>query len=143
METAYRRCCGMDVHKKSVMVHVLPAQGRTESKALEREFRTFSRDLRGLRGWLKSCRVTEVVMESTGQYWRAVWNILEEPAGPRLILVNPAHIKALAGRKTDRIDARRLAHYLANGELNGSFVPPRDIRELRDLTRWRVICSKK
>src|SRR5436309_2107808 len=126
MNTAYRRCCGMDVHKKSVMVHVLPAQGRSDSKVLEREFRTFSRDLRSLRGWLKSCRVTEVVMESTGQYWRAVWNILEEPTGPRLILVNPAHIKALAGRKTDRIDARRLAHYLANGELNGSFVPPRE-----------------
>lgn len=138
MDTAYRRCCGMDVHKKSVMVHVLPAHGRTDSKVLEREFRTFSRDLRSLRGWLKSCRVTEVVMESTGQYWRAVWNILEEAAGPRLILVNPAHVKALAGRKTDRIDARRLAHYLANGELDGSFVPPRDIRELRDLTRWRV-----
>ena len=138
METAYRRCCGMDVHKKSVVVHVMPAQGRSDSKALGREFRTFSRDLRSLRGWLKSCRVTDVVMESTGQYWRAVWNILEEPTGPRLVLVNPAHIKALAGRKTDRIDARRLAHYLANGELNESFVPPRDIRELRDLTRWRV-----
>jgi len=138
METAYRRCCGIDVHKKSVMVHVLPPQGRSDSKPLEREFRTFSRDLRSLRGWLKNCRATEVVMESTGQYWRAVWNILEEPAGPRLMLVNPAHIKALAGRKTDRIDARRLAHYLANEELDGSFVPPRDIRELRDLMRWRV-----
>ena len=138
MEPAYRRCCGMDVHKKSVMVHVLPPQGRGDSEPLEREFRTFTRDLRSLRGWLKSCRVTEVVMESTGQYWRAVWNILEESAGPRLMLVNPAHVKALAGRKTDRMDARRLAHYLANGELDGSFVPPRDIRELRDLTRWRV-----
>lgn len=138
MDTGYRRCCGMDVHKQSVMVHVLPPQGRGDGEPLEREFRTFSRDLRSLRGWLKSCRVTEVVMESTGQYWRAVWNILEEPIGPRLVLVNPAHVKALAGRKTDRIDARRLAHYLANGELDGSFVPPREIRELRDLTRWRV-----
>lgn len=137
METAYRRCCGMDVHKKSVMVHVLPPQGQTEGKALEREFPTFSRDLRSLRGWLKNCRVTEVVMESTGQYWRAVWNILENSV-PRLVLVNPAHVKALAGRKTDRIDARRLARYLQNRELDGSFVPPREIRELRDLTRWRV-----
>ena len=137
METAYRRCSGMDVHKKSVMVHVLPPQGQSDGRALEREFRTFSRDLRSLRGWLKHCRVTEVVMESTGQYWRAVWNILEE-AVPRLVLVNPAHVKALAGRKTDRIDARRLARYLENGDLEGSFVPPRDVRELRDLTRWRV-----
>jgi len=137
MSTAYRRCCGMDVHKKSVTVHVLPPQGQTEGKALEREFRTFSRDLRQLRGWLKNCHVTEAVMESTGQYWRAVWNVLEDEI-PRLVLVNPAHVKALAGRKTDRIDSRRLARYLENGDLDGSFVPHREIRELRDLTRWRV-----
>jgi transposase len=137
METAYRRCSGIDVHKKSVMVHVLPPQGQSEGRTLEREFRTFSRDLRSLRGWLKNCGVTEVVMESTGQYWRAVWNILEGSI-PKLVLVNPAHVKALAGRKTDRIDAQRLARYLENGDLDGSFVPPREIRELRDLTRWRV-----
>lgn len=137
MQTAYRRCCGIDVHKKSVVVYVLPPQGQSEGKALEREFRTFSRDLRRLRGWLKSCRVTEVVMESTGQYWRAVWNILEDEI-PRLVLVNPTHVKALAGRKTDRIDSKRLAQYLQNRELDGSFVPPRPIRELRDLTRLRV-----
>jgi transposase len=137
METAYRRCSGIDVHKKSVTVHVRPPQGQAEGRTLEREFRTFSRDLRSLRGWLKSCRITEVVMESTGQYWRPVWNILEG-AVPRLVLVNPAHVKALAGRKTDRIDAQRLARYLENGDLDGSFVPAREIRELRDLTRWGV-----
>jgi transposase len=137
MQPAYRRCCGIDVHKKSVMVHILPPQGQTEGKALEREFPTFSRDLRSLRGWLKNCRVTEAVMESTGQYWRPVWNILESEV-PRLVLVNPTHVKALAGRKTDRIDSRRLARYLESRELDGSFVPPREIRELRDLTRSRV-----
>lgn len=137
MQTAYRRCCGIDVHKKRLTVCVLPPESRPDGKALEREFRTFTRDLRGLRGWLKQCRVTEVVMESTGQYWRPVWNILEE-AIPHLVLVNPAHVKALAGRKTDRIDSRRLARFLASRELNGSFVPPREIRELRDLTRLRV-----
>jgi transposase len=137
METAYRRCGGIDVQKKSLTVHVRPPQGQADGRTLEREFRTFSRDLRSLRGWLKSCRITEVVMESTGQYWRPVWNILED-AVPRLVLVNPAHVKALAGRKRDRIDAQRLARYLENGDLDGSFVPPREIRELRDLTRWRV-----
>jgi transposase len=137
MEPAYRRCCGIDVHKKTVMVHVLPPQGQVEGKALERQFRTFSRDLRSLRGWLKNCRVTEAVMESTGQYWRAVWNLLEGEV-PGLVLVNPTHVKALAGRKTDRIDSRRLARYLERRELDGSFVPPREIRELRDLTRSRV-----
>lgn len=137
MQISYRRCCGIDVHKKSVTVHVRPPQGQTEVKPLEREFRTFSRDLRRLRGWLKRYQVSEVVMESTGQYWRAVWNVLEGEI-PRLVLVNPQHVKALAGRKTDRIDSERLARYLENHDLAGSFVPVREIRELRDLTRWRV-----
>ena len=137
METAYRRCCGIDVHKKTVVVHVLPPQSQSGGKPLERQFRTFTRDLRSLRGWLKQCRVTEVVMESTGQYWRPVWNVLEGEV-PRLVLVNPTHVKALAGRKTDRIDSQRLARYLERRELDGSFVPPREIRELRDLTRLRV-----
>jgi transposase len=75
--------------------------------------------------------VTEVVMESTGQYWRPVWNLLEGEI-PRLILVNPLHVKALAGRKTDRIDSRRLAGYLERQELDASFVPMREIRELRE-----------
>ena len=136
-DTTKRRCCGIDVHKKSVMVHVLPPQGDSKGKPHEREFRTFSRDLRSLRGWLKNLQVTEVVMESTGQYWRPLWNILEGDV-PRLVLVNPAHVKALAGRKTDRIDSKRLARYLENQDLDGSFVPSREIRELRDLTRSRV-----
>lgn len=135
--TVKRRCCGIDVHKESVTVHVLPPQGEPEGKPLEREFRTFSRDLRSLRGWLKRQQVTEVVMESTGQYWRPLWNILEGEV-PQLLLVNPAHVKAPAGRKTDRIDSQRLARYLENRDLDGSFVPPREIRELRDLTRVRV-----
>ena len=134
--TVKRRCCGIDVHKESVTVHVLPPQGEPEGKPLEREFRTFSRDLRSLRGWLKRQQVTEVVMESTGQYWRQLWNILEGEV-PQQLLVNPAHVKALAGRKTDRIDSQRLARYLESQDLDGSFVP-REIRELRDLTRVRV-----
>jgi transposase len=119
------------------MVHVLPPQGELNGKPQEREFPTFSRDLRSLRGWLKRQQVTEVVMESTGQYWRPLWNILEGEV-PRLVLVNPAHVKALAGRKTDRIDSQRLARYLESRELDGSLVPSREIRELRDLTRARV-----
>ncbi len=81
-------------------------------KPQEREFPTFPRDLRSLRGWLKRQQVTEVVMESTGQYWRPLWNVLEREV-PRLLLVNPAHVKALAGRKTDRIDSQLLAIWKA------------------------------
>ena len=138
MEPTQRRCCGIDVHKKKLMAHVLPPHGQMmETKPLEREFRTFTRELRRLRDWLQECGVSEVVMEATGQYWRPVWNVLEGQI-PRLMLVNPQHVKALAGRKTDRIDSRRLARYLERDELVGSFIPPRPIRELRDLTRGRI-----
>ena len=137
MDPAYRRCCGIDVHKKSISVCVLPPVGNQSLPVKEATFRTFTRDLKRLRAWLLNCQVTEIVMESTGQYWRAVWNILED-AFPRLILVNPLHVKALRGRKTDRIDARWLATRLEREDLKGSFIPPREIRELRDLTRLRV-----
>jgi transposase len=137
MEPEYRRCCGIDVHKKSISVCVLPPVGSRSIPIKEEKFRTFTRDLKRLRTWLINCRVTEIVMESTGQYWRPVWNILEE-AFPRMVLVNPLYVKALAGRKTDRLDAKWLATRLERDDLKGSFIPPREIRELRDLTRLRV-----
>lgn len=137
MEPGYRRCCGIDVHKKSLSVCVLPPVGSPGVPVKEERFGTFTRDLKRLRRWLLNCRVTEIVMESTGQYWRPVWNILEE-VFPKLVLVNPLHVKALAGRKTDRLDARWLATRLERDDLKGSFIPPREIRELRELTRLRV-----
>jgi transposase len=134
--TVYRRCCGIDVHKKTVSVHVLPPDGsRGEDKS--RVFRTFRRDLKKLRLWLQQCKVTAVVMESTGQYWRPVWNVLEDSI-PELVLMNPQHVRGLRGRKTDPADAKWLAGHLARGELTGSFVAPRPVRELRELTRLRV-----
>lgn len=132
----HRRCCGIDVHKDSVTVCVLaPAGERGAPK--KRKFRTYSRDLRQLRGWLKNCSVTEIAMESTGQYWRPLWNLLEGEF-TRLILVNPQHIKGLNGYKTDPKDAQWIADLLESGKLRSSWVPPRPIRELRDLTRHRV-----
>ena len=138
MEPEYRRCCGIDIHKKSISVCVLPPVGSRSIPIKEEKFRTFTRDLKRLRAWLQNCRVTEIVMESTGQYWRPVWNILEEAFAKNMVLVNPLHVKALQGRKTDRLDARWLATRLERDDLKGSFIPPRDIRELRDLTRLRV-----
>jgi len=90
-----------------------------------------------MRAWLKNCRVTEIAMESTGQYWRPLWNLLEGEF-PKLLLVNPQHIKGLNGYKTDPKDAQWIAGLLEGGRLKGSWVPPRPIRELRDLTRQRV-----
>lgn len=138
MEPAYRRCCGIDVHKKKLSVCVLPPVGSHSVPVKQESFRTFTRDLKRLRAWLQACKVTEIVMESTGQYWRPVWNILEEGSFQRLVLVNPLYVKALKGRKTDRMDAQWLATRLERENLPGSFIPPRDIRELRELTRLRV-----
>jgi len=133
----YRRCCGIDVHKNSVMVCVLAPVGQPSIAVKKRKFRTFTRELKQMRRWLKNCRVTEIAMESTGQYWRPLWNLLEGEF-PRLLLVNPQHIKGLNGYKTDPKDAQWIADLLEGGKLRGSWVPPRCIRELRDLVRERV-----
>jgi len=137
MEPKLRRCCGIDVHKESVTVCVLPAYGQRGGEVKSRNFRTFTADLKQLRGWLKNLKVTEIAMESTGQYWRAVWNVLEGHF-EKMILVNPQHIKGLRGHKTDPKDARWIVDLLETGKLRGSFVPEREVRELRDLTRQRV-----
>ena len=137
VEANYRRCCGIDVHKKSVTVCVLPPGGQPHLGIKRRKFRTFTRDLKQLRAWLKNCQVTDIAMESTGQYWRSLWNLLEGEF-QQLILVNPQHIKGLNGYKTDPKDAHWIAGLLESGKLRDSWVPPRAMRELRDLTRQRV-----
>lgn len=137
MSLAYRRCCGIDVHKKSLSVCIRPPVGRTDMAVREETFRTFTKDLRRLRQWLMQCKVTELAMESTGQYWRPVWNVLEGAVG-KMLLLNPAHVKGLAGHKTDRKDAQWLAVRLEREDLKGSFVPAQPLREMRELTRLRV-----
>ena len=137
MKENHRRCCGIDVHKNNVVVCVLPPVGQAHQGVKKRKFRTFTRDLKQLRAWLKNCRVTEIAMESTGQYWRPVWNLLEGEFA-KVLLVNPQHIRGLNGYKTDPKDAQWIADLLEGGKLRGSWVPPRAIRELRDLTRQRV-----
>jgi transposase len=133
----HRRCCGIDVHKNSVTVCVLAPIGQRHIEVKKRKFRTYTRDLKQMRAWLKNCQVTEIAMESTGQYWRPLWNLLEGEFA-KLVLVNPQHIKGLNGYKTDPKDAQWIADLLENGKLRGSWVPSRPIRELRDLTRHRV-----
>jgi transposase len=102
-------------------------------------FGTFTQDLERLADWLKEHKVKQVAMESTGVYWMPVWNILElGKYGFQLTLVNPAIVRALQGRKTDRINARRIAEFLQYGLLQGSFIPPKPVRQMRELTRMRV-----
>jgi transposase len=136
MKEAGRRCCGMDVHKDTIVVAVLAPEG-SDAKPVRKRYRSFRNDLVRMRVWLKQLHVTEIAMESTGVYWRPVWNVFEEE-GFRLLLVNPAQVKALNGRKSDGRDAQRIAEYLKDGRLDASFVPPAEIRELRMLLRHRV-----
>jgi transposase len=135
-ESFKRRCCGIDVHKDSIVVHVLPADGE-QGKSVRKTYGTFRSELTRMRAWLKQLKVTEIAMESTGVYWRPVWNVLEEQ-GFALVLANPAQVKALQGRKSDKRDARRIAEFLQDRRLDASFVPPPEIRQLRLLLRHRI-----
>ena len=134
MEGIYRRCCGLDVHKEIVVACLLI---RGEGKVVKeiRTFLTMTSDLVLLHDWLQAHQVTHLAMESTGIYWKPVFNLLEESF--TVLLVNAAHIKAVPGRKTDVKDCEWIADLLSHGLLRGSFIPPEPIRDLRDLTRYR------
>jgi len=138
MDVLVARCAGLDVHKDTVMAAVrTPDEGGRRGQVV-REFRTFTDGLVALRDWLRSEGVTQVAMEATGVYWKPVWYVLEEMPGVELLLVNARHVKNLPGRKTDVADAAWLAQLLECGLLRGSFVPPRAVARLRDLTRYRT-----
>ena len=129
------RCCGLDVHKKTVVAcRKIIGQGRRES--VVRTFGTMTKDLLALAEWLAEGGVTHVGMESTGVLWKPVYNILEGQF--TVLLLNAYHIKQVPGRKTDVRDCEWIAELLQHGLVQGSFVPPQPIRELRDLTRLRA-----
>jgi len=138
MQVVHEVCCGLDVHKKGVTACVLWASGRRRQT---RAFGTFTRELLELGDWLRACGVTHVAMESTGVYWKPVWNLLEGQF--EVLLVNAQHIKAVPGRKTDQKDSEWIADLLQHGLLRASFVPPTPIRELRDLTRYRASLAQE
>ena len=137
MRILYQRCAGLDVHKASVVACVLAVRDQNRVEEEVRRFGTMTEDLKELAAWLKSHAVERVAMESTGVYWKPVWNILEA-AGLDLLLANAQQVKALPGRKTDQKDSQWLADLLLHGLLKNSFVPSRVIRDLRDLTRSRA-----
>jgi transposase len=136
VELLVTRCAGLDVAKDEVVACVRVPDGRGGRGQEVRTFPTFTSGLEALAGWLAAEGVTQVVMEATGQYWKPVWQVLEE-RGFQLMLVNARQVKILPGRKTDVADAAWLAELLEHGLLRGSFVPPAAIRQLRDLTRYR------
>ena len=123
--------CGLDVHKNTVVATI----GGHNIEQETRTFETFTESLEHLRAWLRQTGVTHVAMESTSVYWKPVYNILEEDV--EVLLVNARHVKNVPGRKTDKADSCWLTRLLLSGLLKGSFIPPRDIREMRDLFRYR------
>ena len=135
METLYKRCAGLDVHSETIVACVLTGDNDSSlSKEIE-TFPTLTKDLFRLLKWLEEHEVTHVAMESTGIYWKPVYNILEDFFD--ITLANAQRIKNVPGRKTDVSDAEWIAKLLRHGLIEKSFVPPEDIRELRDLTRLR------
>ena len=123
--------CGMDVHKDIIVATIRKSDDEFET----REFGAYTSSLTSLRDWCKTEQVSHVAMESTGVYWKPVFNVLEEEFD--IILVNARHVKNVPGHKTDKKDSRWLSKLLLSGLLKGSFIPPVDIRELRDLVRYR------
>ena len=136
MQILYERCCGLDVHKRlGVACVLIGPPGRPVEKEIG-TFETMTGDLLELSDWLLSRGVTHIALESTGVYWKPIWNLLEDTF--TLLLVNAQHVKAVPGRKTDVRDAEWLAELLRHGLLQGSFVPDRPQRELRELIRYRT-----
>jgi transposase len=135
MHIMYERCAGLDVHKKTVVACVLTPDGQGSWSQEIRTFGTMTVDVLARSDWLLACGCTHVAIESTGDYWKPVFNILEGIC--EVILVNAQHAKAVPGRKTDVKDAAWLAELLQHGLLRASFIPPVAQRELRDLTRYR------
>jgi transposase len=135
LQVLYPRCAGLDVHKQTVVATVLLTAPSGKVSQQTRTFATTTGALGELVGWLVAQGVTHAAMESTGVYWRPVFNLLEGHC--EVLLVNAQHLKAVPGRKTDVKDSAWLADLLRHGLLSKSFIPPKPIRDLRDLTRFR------
>lgn len=136
MNVVYERCCGLDVHKKMLVacLSVLGADGQRQKQV--RSYSTMLADLLALRDWLTAAGCTHVAMESTGVYWKPIYNVLD--GSVEVLVVNAQHLKAVPGRKTDVHDAEWLADLLQHGLLRASYIPARAQRELRELTRTRT-----
>src|SRR3712207_5231466 len=136
MEVIYPRCCGLDVHKKTVVACLRTPGADGKPTKVIRTFGTMTADLVALADWLAAAGCTHVAMESTGVLWKPIFNLLE--GSFELLLVNAHHVKTVPGRKTDVKDAKWLADLLRHGLLRASFVPERPQRDLRELTRYRT-----
>lgn len=135
----YPICCGIDVHKSFVVACIAATDEKLVTTYKKKRFSTFTSDLRRLAGWLGENGCRDVCMESSGKYWIPVYNILELTCN--VVLAHPKYVKAIKGKKTDKRDAKWIADIFKHDLINGSFIPPPDIRQLRDLVRYRFKLS--
>jgi len=131
----YPICCGIDVHKSFVVACIATTDEKLVTTYKSKRFSTFTGDLRRLSDWLSQNNCHDVCMESTGKFWIPVFNILEPTC--HVVLAHPKYVKAIKGKKTDKRDAKWIADIFKHDLINGSFIPPADIRQLRDLVRYR------
>lgn len=134
LRIVYPICCGLDVHKSSVFACIAATDENGVTTYQSRKFSTFTEELRELADWLAAHNCKDVCMESSGKYWIPVWNILEPTCN--LVIAHPKYVKAIRGKKTDKKDAKWIADIFKHDLVSGSFIPPADIRQLRDLTRY-------
>src|ERR1700758_4347549 len=144
VDVIHSRCAGLDISKKDAKVCVrINGAGRRKTSETVTTFGATTRQIMAMRDHLAAQKVTCVVMEATGDYWKPFYYLLEDLTGVEVMLVNARHVKNLPGRKTDVADATWLAQLGAHGLVRGSFVPPEPIRQLRDLTRTRTAITRE
>src|SRR3990170_7837691 len=134
MEEIYEKCCGLDVHRDTITACIMIGYG-SQKRKIFRTFLTFTKDIKELASWLKSHEVRHVAVESTGIYWKPIFNIFEGDFD--ICLVNPQHMKNVPGKKTDTKDSEWICKLLKCGLLTKSFIPPKAIVRLRELLRYR------
>lgn len=137
VDIVYPVCCGMDIHKNFLVACVAVTDERSQTEHYIRRFSTYTKDLRLLVSWLETFECRDVCMESAGKYWVPIFNILEA-AGLRVCLTHPKYVKAIKGKKTDKKDAKWISELFKCDLVRSSFIPPADIRQLRDLCRYYV-----
>ena len=134
LKIVYPICCGMDVHKSFVVACIATTNDHGVTNYKSKRFSTFTGDLRRCAAWLSENNCKDICMESTGKYWIPIYNILEHTCN--IVLAHPKYVKAIRGKKTDKRDAKWIADIFKHDLVSGSFIPPADIRQLRDLVRY-------
>lgn len=136
LKIVYPICCGMDVHKSFIVACIATTNEKGVTTYKSKRFSTFTHDLKLCKEWLASNGCRDVCTESTGKYWIPIYNVLESSC--KVVLAHPKYVKAIRGKKTDKKDAQWIADIFKHDLVSGSFIPPADIRQLRDLTRYMV-----